>query len=123
MIDIVSLLLANHRGICEDAGLQDIREYCYYKQETRGLDIAGMIADLRVSINFYQRVQNCFTNCLKHVLAHSKACKVGVFSFFELLNNLGMWQHAVNYVLAPIARGTHVGTINTIVKSKTIQKD
>ena len=39
MIDIVSLLLANHRGICEDAGLQDIREYCYYKQETRGLNI------------------------------------------------------------------------------------
>lgn len=52
MLHHLSVLLANHRGICEDAGLQDIREYRYYKQETRGLDIAGMIADLRVRINY-----------------------------------------------------------------------
>ena len=59
MIDIAYLvLLANHRGICEDAGLQDIREYSYYKQETRGLDIAGMIADLRVRIDYKLTVQH-----------------------------------------------------------------
>lgn len=41
-------LLANHRGICEDAGLENIVEYRYYKKETRGLDIEGMIADIKV---------------------------------------------------------------------------
>ena len=40
---------ANHRGILTEAGFTDIREYRYYKQETRGLDYEGMIEDLRVS--------------------------------------------------------------------------
>ena len=41
-------LTANHWGIFPEAGFQDIREYRYYKQATRGLDFEGMIQDLKV---------------------------------------------------------------------------
>ena len=36
---------ANHRGIFEAAGFT-VKEYAYYHPETRGLDAAGMMADL-----------------------------------------------------------------------------
>lgn len=36
----------NHRAILTDAGFKDIREYRYYKPESRGLDYEGMLADL-----------------------------------------------------------------------------
>ena len=38
----------NHKAILTDAGYKDIREYRYFKKETRGLDYEGMIDDLKV---------------------------------------------------------------------------
>lgn len=38
----------NHRGILKDTGFTDVREYRYYEKETRGLDLQGMLEDLRV---------------------------------------------------------------------------
>ena len=40
--------LGNHLGILKDVGFTDVREYRYYKKETRGLDLQGMLEDLRV---------------------------------------------------------------------------
>ena len=40
--------VGNHRAILTDAGYKDIREYRYFKKETRGLDYEGMIDDLKV---------------------------------------------------------------------------
>lgn len=37
----------NHRAILTDAGYTDIREYQYFKKETRGLDYEGMMKDLK----------------------------------------------------------------------------
>jgi aspartate/tyrosine/aromatic aminotransferase len=42
------LHLGNHRAILTDAGYTDIREYRYFKKETRGLDYEGMMKDLKV---------------------------------------------------------------------------
>ena len=39
----------NHRAILTDAGCTDIREYRYFKNETRGLDYEGMMDDLKVN--------------------------------------------------------------------------
>lgn len=44
----VHVLSVNHWGIFPEAGFTDIREYRYYKRETRGLDFEGMIEDLKV---------------------------------------------------------------------------
>ena len=45
---IVSCCIGNHRAILTDAGYTDIREYRYFKKETRGLDYEGMMKDLKV---------------------------------------------------------------------------
>lgn len=37
----------NHKGIASAVGYTDVREYRYYKQETRGLDFEGMIQDIK----------------------------------------------------------------------------
>ena len=42
-------LAGNHNGIATDSGYDSIRTYCYFKKETRGLDLDGMLEDLRVS--------------------------------------------------------------------------
>ena len=42
--------LGNHKAILTDAGYKDIREYRYFKKETRGLDYEGMIEDLKVQL-------------------------------------------------------------------------
>ena len=39
----------NHAAILKQVGYKDVRQYAYYKEETRGLDIEGMIRDLEVS--------------------------------------------------------------------------
>ncbi len=39
---------ANHWGIFPEVGFTDMRQYRYYKKETRGLDFEGMIEDLKV---------------------------------------------------------------------------
>jgi len=39
----------NHTNIFQDAGIQDVRTYRYYKAETRGLDYDGFIADLKAA--------------------------------------------------------------------------
>jgi len=36
----------NHKGMLKHAGYEDVREYRYYDPATKGLDIAGMLADL-----------------------------------------------------------------------------
>ena len=41
--------IGNHRAILTDAGYTDIREYRYFKKETRGLDYEGMMKDLQVN--------------------------------------------------------------------------
>ena len=41
--------LANHRGIANNTGFNQIREYRYFDPTTRGLNIEGMIQDLKVS--------------------------------------------------------------------------
>ena len=45
-ISNVATTAGNHRAILTDAGFKDIREYRYYKPESRGLDYEGMLADL-----------------------------------------------------------------------------
>ena len=40
--------IGNHRAILTDAAYTDIREYRYFKKETRGLDYEGMMKDLKV---------------------------------------------------------------------------
>ncbi|KAI9224792.1 aspartate aminotransferase [Blastocladiella britannica] len=40
---------ANHRAIFLDAGFSDVQEYSYYHSETRGLDLEGMLRDLRAA--------------------------------------------------------------------------
>jgi len=39
----------NHPNIFVDAGVTDVRNYHYYKAETRGLDYEGFLADLRAA--------------------------------------------------------------------------
>ena len=39
----------NHRAIITETGYKDLREYRYFKKDTRGLDYEGMVEDLRVS--------------------------------------------------------------------------
>jgi len=40
---------SNHTNIFQDAGVKDIRNYRYYKAETRGLDFEGFLADLKAA--------------------------------------------------------------------------
>jgi len=44
----VSCFSGNHLGIFKDAGFTDIREYRYWDASTKGLDIQGLLEDLRV---------------------------------------------------------------------------
>lgn len=37
----------NHTNIFKDAGVNDVRQYRYFKDETRSLDLEGMLADLK----------------------------------------------------------------------------
>lgn len=39
----------NHGAILKQVGYKDVRQYAYYKEETRGLDIEGMLRDLEGS--------------------------------------------------------------------------
>ena len=52
IVDLVSwhAHTGNHWGILEAVGYKDIRQYRYYKKETRGLDSQGMIEDLKVCL-------------------------------------------------------------------------
>lgn len=45
--------LGNHHAIAHEAQLET-REYRYYKAETRGLDIEGMLEDLQVGIRVFE---------------------------------------------------------------------
>ncbi|KAJ3370648.1 Aspartate aminotransferase, cytoplasmic [Allomyces arbusculus] len=38
---------ANHKAIFNDAGFKDVADYTYYHPATRGLDLEGMLRDLR----------------------------------------------------------------------------
>ncbi|KAI9175637.1 Aspartate aminotransferase, cytoplasmic [Blastocladiella emersonii ATCC 22665] len=40
---------ANHRAIFADAGFAEVADYAYYHTETRGLDLEGMLRDLRAA--------------------------------------------------------------------------
>ena len=42
-------IVGNHQGILRETGYTDVREYRYYKKETRGLDYEGMLEDIKVS--------------------------------------------------------------------------
>ena len=50
----LSLFIANHRGIATNTGFSHIKEYRYFNPANRGLDIEGMVQDLKVtsSISF-----------------------------------------------------------------------
>ena len=37
----------NHNGIASAVGYRDVREYRYYKKETRDLDFEGMVQDIK----------------------------------------------------------------------------
>lgn len=52
----------NHNGIASAVGYTDVRQYRYYKKETKGLDFEGMIQDIKV-IQFCDSLREC------HVLA------------------------------------------------------
>ena len=55
-------LAGNHNAIATDSGYDSIRTYRYFKKETRGLDLDGMLEDLRVSA---ECVCVCVFVCLK----------------------------------------------------------
>ena len=44
-------MTGNHWGILEAVGYKDVRQYRYYKKETRGLDSQGMLEDLKVRMS------------------------------------------------------------------------
>lgn len=39
----------NHTAILKQVGYKDVRQYAYYKEDTRGLDIEGMLRGLEAS--------------------------------------------------------------------------
>ena len=47
MISCIIFLTAIHNGVFSDAGFTDVRYYRYFKPSTKGLDIDGMLEDLR----------------------------------------------------------------------------
>ena len=42
-----STSVGNHNGIASAVGYTDVREYRYYKKETRALDFDGMMQDIK----------------------------------------------------------------------------
>lgn len=46
----MSSLAENHNAVFSNAGFEDVRPYKYWDAEKRGLDLAGFLGDLEVSV-------------------------------------------------------------------------
>ena len=67
-------LKGNHNKICKHAGYDDVREYRYFNPKNNGLDIEGMLEDLRVCFSNFSPLV-CFDDFSKRNRPFSYAGK------------------------------------------------